>query len=180
MEESNRFAKQFEDANPYAAPAAEGLYREDGLDFQPARRLTRLAAVIADGLIGMVVAIPLFIGMVLSEPNEGPPNNGVLFMLFGTFFVAILAFGIVQMYLLARDGQTLGKKAVRVRIVMYDDGSNPGFWRAVGLRGFVNGLFGGIPLIGPLYSLLDILFIFGPERRCIHDYLAGTRVVEAR
>jgi uncharacterized RDD family membrane protein YckC len=30
-----------------------------------------------------------------------------------------------------------------------------------------------------LYTLTDILLIFGEERRCIHDYLAGTKVVEA-
>jgi uncharacterized RDD family membrane protein YckC len=30
----------------------------------------------------------------------------------------------------------------------------------------------------PLYGLIDVLLIFGSERRCIHDYLAGTKVVE--
>ena len=39
----------------------------------------------------------------------------------------------------------------------------------------VNGLIGIIPG----YGLVDVLFIFGAERRCLHDYIARTKVVEA-
>jgi len=39
----------------------------------------------------------------------------------------------------------------------------------------VNGLLGLIPL----YGLVDILFIFRSDRRCIHDMIAGTQIVEA-
>ncbi len=31
----------------------------------------------------------------------------------------------------------------------------------------------------PFYFVVDALFIFGEEQRCIHDHLAGTKVVEA-
>jgi len=34
-----------------------------------------------------------------------------------------------------------------------------------------------VPQVGGLIGLVDILFIFGKERRCLHDLLAGTRVV---
>jgi hypothetical protein len=39
----------------------------------------------------------------------------------------------------------------------------------------VNGL---IALI-PFYGLVDILFIFRGDRRCIHDWMARTKVVPA-
>ena len=26
-------------------------------------------------------------------------------------------------------------------------------------------------------GLVNVLFIFGPERRCVHDYIAGTKVI---
>ena len=53
------------------------------------------------------------------------------------------------------------------------DGANGGFMTNVLMRDIVNGL---ICLI-PLYGLVDILFIFSEERRCIHDHIAGTKVI---
>jgi hypothetical protein len=40
---------------------------------------------------------------------------------------------------------------------------------------FVNSFLGNVI---PFYAFIDILVIFGSEQRCIHDYLAGTKVVE--
>jgi uncharacterized RDD family membrane protein YckC len=80
--------------------------------------------------------------------------------------------------LLARSGQTIGKKAVGTKIVDLA-GALPPFGKLVGLRYVLPILIGQIPFLGGLFGLADALFIFGPERRCIHDYLAGTRVVEA-
>jgi hypothetical protein len=39
----------------------------------------------------------------------------------------------------------------------------------------VNGLLGVIPL----YAIIDVLFIFGNARRCVHDYIADTIVIKA-
>jgi uncharacterized RDD family membrane protein YckC len=35
-------------------------------------------------------------------------------------------------------------------------------------------------LLGAFYSIADVLFIFGKDRRCLHDLLAGTRVVQGQ
>jgi hypothetical protein len=40
----------------------------------------------------------------------------------------------------------------------------------------LNGLLGIIPF----YGFVDVLFIFGQERRCLHDLIAGTRVVQGQ
>jgi uncharacterized RDD family membrane protein YckC len=58
--------------------------------------------------------------------------------------------------------------------VNYSDGQIPSAGRLLGMRYVVNSLLGNVPF----YTLLDVLLIFGDERRCIHDYLAGTKVVE--
>ena len=89
--------------------------------------------------------------------------------------IVIAATFVYQMYLLSRDGQTLGKKMVGIRIVKVNTGLNGGFVANVLVRGIFNGVLGFIPF----YSLVDILFIFRGDRRCIHDLIAGTRVVAA-
>ena len=73
------------------------------------------------------------------------------------------------------NGQTIGKKALKVRIVKADTGLNGGFVPNVLLRAIVNGFFGTVPF----YSLVDVLLIFRDDRRCIHDLVTGTRVVQA-
>jgi uncharacterized RDD family membrane protein YckC len=73
--------------------------------------------------------------------------------------------------------QTIGKKLARTRIVSYQDGRNLGFVGNVLLRSLLPFLIASI--IGGCFTLIDILLIFGAERRCLHDLIAGTTVVEA-
>lgn len=93
---------------------------------------------------------------------------------------AVSLLGAVQWALVAYEGQTIGKKAAKIRIVRMEDGGNPGFLRAVLLRVWVPMLFCSIPMFGPVFLLLDTLTIFGPESRCLHDYFARTRVVRLK
>jgi uncharacterized RDD family membrane protein YckC len=55
--------------------------------------------------------------------------------------------------------------------------------RAVLLRLILPAIIGFIPILGGFlglaFWLADVLFIFGKERRCIHDFIAGTKVVAA-
>ena len=85
---------------------------------------------------------------------------------------------VLNFRLLAEKGQTIGKKVVGTRIVDLQGGLPP-VGRLLALRYLVPWLVGSIPYLGGLFSLADALFIFGRERRCIHDHLAGTRVVNA-
>jgi uncharacterized RDD family membrane protein YckC len=72
------------------------------------------------------------------------------------------------------NGQTIAKKMLDIKVVR-TDGSPVSLSRIFWLRNFVNGLLGVIPL----YSLIDVLLIFGAERQCIHDKIADTIVVKA-
>jgi len=90
-----------------------------------------------------------------------------------------LGLEIVNIVLLAREGQTLGKKIVGVRVVRQADGGGAGFVGTWLLRAFVPGLLAAIPLLGDPFMLVNVLFIFGEERRCLHDLIAGTKVVRA-
>ena len=172
--------------NPYAAPViGEPIgTTESHPQFAPlARRLIRLAAQFVDGLITLAAVVPGLILMIVGHAFETEPFGAADLQplaIVGVVIagIAVLALTIYQWVLLSRDGQTLGKKALGLKVVRHDDGRNPGFGRAVALRLWVNGLIGAVPYCGSFYSLIDLLFIFGHERRCIHDYIAGTKVIE--
>ena len=67
---------------------------------------------------------------------------------------------------------------MKIKIVRVD-GSRASFPRIFFLRAMVPGMIGGIPLLGALFSLTDMCFIFGDPKRCVHDYLADTIVINS-
>jgi len=161
--------------NPYASPqvAPHAPYRASyGGEKALAGLGARLGAAFLDALIYM---LPLLVGLGFVMISADADLGGMARLFGFLMFIGFIFIVVYQLILLSREGQTLGKKAMNIRIVMYDDGSNPGFGRAVGLRVIVNGLLANVPF----YALVDILFIFGAERRCLHDHIAGTKVVEA-
>ena len=81
---------------------------------------------------------------------------------------------IVQFVFLIKYGQSIGEKIFKIKIVKIQTGENGGFVTNIILRGLVNGIISIIPL----YFLIDILFIFKSDRRCIHDLIAGTKVIK--
>jgi len=97
-------------------------------------------------------------------------GEGLLGTIGGLAIVVIL---IYQAYLLTTAGQSIGKKLVHIKIMKANTGGSRGFVTNVLLREIVNSLLALIPL----YAIVDILFIFRDDQRCIHDMIAGTRVV---
>ncbi len=148
--------------------------------YPPASIISRLIASFIDGalsLISWVVGIMLIAWLAKSGMMENPldairlhrPLNPAILVILG-WTPALLVVG--QWYLLATSGQTVGKKLLMVRIVS-ESGTLPGFFRAVVLRNWVRALLSMIPFFG----LIDVLFIFSESRKCLHDYIAGTKVV---
>ena len=86
-------------------------------------------------------------------------------------FVAWLWLTITYMH---RNGQSIAKKFLAIKVIRAD-GTPASLSRLVWLRNVVNGLISIIPL----YGLIDVLFIFGESRQCLHDKIAGTIVVKA-
>ena len=165
--------------NPYAAPRAD-VSRQvtSSQSIELASRWTRLAAQFLDGLVAIPIAIPFGIGMAtMDQETQAFTSIGLICVsISGILFLGLL---IYTLYLLSTQGQTLGKKWLGIRIVRYEDNGPAGFVKAVLLRIIVNGIIGVIPLLGALYSLIDILFIFSDDKRCLHDKMAGTHVVKA-
>lgn len=162
-------------ANPYAAPAAR-VAEEQSAELVKSSRMVRLGAVLLDSAVIVVPAIVLAVaipGLSLQQPGSSGAD-----IFFGVLGLGILAFAAYQIYLLYKNGQTLGKKLLGIKIVR-SDGSRAGLGRIIGLRYFLPGLIGAIPFVGFIFSLADPLFIFGGEKRCLHDMMADTIVVDA-
>jgi uncharacterized RDD family membrane protein YckC len=90
-----------------------------------------------------------------------------------------VAFFVLHGYLLSRYGQTLGKRILGIAIVTMDN-RVPEFFPLITQRYLTQWLAGMLPVIGLLLRLIDILAIFRSDRRCIHDHLAKTKVIDLR
>lgn len=139
----------------------------------PADRFSRLIAAVIDSTVLAIALVPAFL---LAGAGAGLESNGLIAAGVLAALAAVLGLLVYQTRLLLDKGMTIGKRMISVRVVA-EDGTPLGFGRIIGLRIMVPAFVGSVPLVGPIFSLLDALFIFREDRRCIHDHLAGTSVV---
>jgi uncharacterized RDD family membrane protein YckC len=165
-------------ANPYAAPRANVAELQPTKTQEKAGRGNRLAAVLIDAVPIAVVAIIAAIVIPMAGVGGDGKINAVGGILMALMALLILGYAVYQLLLLHRNGQTFGKKMMNIKIVR-NDGSRASLGRIFGLRMFVPGLIGAIPFVGGVFSLIDPLFIFGEEKRCLHDLIADTIVINA-
>lgn len=97
-------------------------------------------------------------------------------------WAGLLGAIVLQALLIAVRGQNLGKMLFGLRVVRVDTGAPAGFVRA-GLLRFLLPValilvLNGIPMLGFFFLFVDYLFIFREDRRCLHDLIAGTKVVK--
>ena len=155
-----------ENANPYAAPKAAVEDVHAGPGPQLATRGQRFAAAIIDGLVFMGA------GMIAGLASGGPM---IAEQYTPAFFIAIGVVGAINLWTVHRWRASIGKLALRLRMVR-SDGAEAELWRLVLLRGLPQWIVSAIPIVN-LLSLVDVLFIIGRARRCVHDYIADTIVV---
>jgi uncharacterized RDD family membrane protein YckC len=134
-----------------------------------AGRGTRLVALFLDASITFLLVYVLLRGLMMPPTWESPRVMDVLLMAF--VFCSINWGG------LSRNGQTIGKKLMRIRIVGID-GYLPAS-RILARRYFPWLVLSALPFFGLLFAFVDALFIFRTDRRCIHDFIGGTMVVKA-
>lgn len=168
---------------PYAAPRASLAGPTTAMDdVVLAGRLPRLLAVLIDAaMLLLPAAFLLYAGY--RQMGMQVLSSGAVTALF-TALALLLGFSVWNIVLLVRHGQTVGKRAIGLRIAR-PDGSRAGFWRIVLLRSmlvqFTGRLLGTLhPFAGAAFALGNVLMIFREDRRCLHDLIADTIVVEAR
>jgi uncharacterized RDD family membrane protein YckC len=137
----------------------------------------RLVAVLVDAAIGFGI-LGALAGLTPLNVFRMAPGLSLTLQLAINAAIGITAFFAVHGYLLATEGQTVGKKLLGVRIVR-TDGSRASLGRLIGLRFGIGFLVAIVPFVGGLYSLVDSLLIFRASRKCLHDNIADTIVVNA-
>jgi uncharacterized RDD family membrane protein YckC len=173
--------------NPYAAPAEASSMDFDAGREQLAGRVTRLGAAMLDGILMGLIVFPVqfmtgFFGRVQTQ------QAGLVEQL----AMSLLGMGVYLLlngYLLVTRGQSIGKLAGKIQIVDFQSGGLLPF-----LRVYVYRYLWSLPLIfvvllipGPIDDMLanvviliDSLLIFRSDRRCLHDLIAGSKVVQYR
>ncbi|HWA88056.1 MAG TPA: RDD family protein [Opitutus sp.] len=153
----------------------------------PASRGMRLLAALIDGVLEWICWLPATMAtmrMFAEQIQAGhQPSFTSMMEVAGTSFeravpwLAVLA--ILQCALIGTRGQSVGKLLCGLRIVRNRDAASAGFLHGVLLRSVVPTVIDYIPLLGKLFWIVDSCFIFGEEKRCVHDYIGDTKVVKA-
>ena len=150
--------------------------QKDEVTIEDASRWARLGSALIDGILIMIVTMPLayFIGF-FENLGEAPPDLGKTLLI---AFVGFALYFAINGKLLYENAQTIGKRFNGIKIVNLD-GSKPSIQDLIVKRYIPYFGFPYIPYIGGLVNLVNLCFIFGKERRCLHDRIAGTKVVKS-
>lgn len=142
----------------------------------PAPLGARAGAWLLDLLVTPVLPIAFYVGVGAVFSDDVPLAVGLPII-----FVLLIGHLLYSPVLLQRTGrhagQTLGKQALGVRVVRLEGDGPVRFPKALLREVFGRSLLAFIPL----YLVADLLLAFlnRPNRRAIHDVIAGTRVVRA-
>jgi len=136
-----------------------------------ASRGHRFAAAIVDALIAFIVTLPVVLYVGLEKIQEGNIETLAVMFIYGLLVTLVL-----HGYLLYTYGQTIGKHYMGIRIENLD-GTQATFTTIYFKRILPTQIVSLIPSVGQFISgIINPLFIFGKEQRCLHDYIAKTKV----
>jgi uncharacterized RDD family membrane protein YckC len=121
----------------------------------------------------------MFSPFLLAFAGVGLSDNTAAAAASGSGLAILLLIGALQARMVRRYGQSIAKRWLRLRVV-HADGRRMSFSRILFARNLLPALLGFLPGVGTLFSLLDALFVFGEERRTLHDRIAGSIVISVR
>ncbi|MBN0989504.1 RDD family protein [Amphritea pacifica] len=162
------------DENIYSAPQAN-LELDEQHETVLAGRWTRFWAALLDTIIILVVFVPTMFLLGLYDRIEGQQFESSDLLLSA---LVLLFYALLNGYLLATSGQTIAKKMFNIRVVDYDTDQLLPFWKIFGVRYLPLFVVSQLPGIGQFIGIVDSVFIFSKENRCLHDQLANTKVVK--
>lgn len=156
------------------ATFAQGPYEALNVN---ATRGSRLRAAILDLLIGLPLGVIFFWWQGFSWQLASRKVQLLEACLHSTLGFA--GFLILNSYPMIRYGQSWGKRICRIAVVDAKSGTQVSFLRYF-LRELCKLLLGFIQSLAPFapLSLVDVLLILTNHRRCLHDWIASTKVIK--
>ncbi|MDO4432986.1 MAG: RDD family protein [Alysiella sp.] len=188
--------------------------QEDDIEVELASAWERIAAALLNNIFTFLASLPLIGGLGWAVWQSFQENNleeiswasldtpAQTEMVLGWFshplfwlgLLILLIYGIVQCVFMSRDGQSIGKKLLNLKVIK-QDGSEAGFVGVVLLREIVFNIGCGV-LVGIFAALLQmddamanaltyaptlicaIMLFTAAEKRTLQDWIAGTVVVK--
>ena len=163
------------DDNIYSTPEAN-LEITENKEQILASRWTRFWAAILDSLFLAVVFIPVLYLFGVWDQLLTDQLSIMSDILLSA--LALVIYVVLNSYFLASSGQTIAKKVLNIRVVDYETEELLPFWKIVGVRYIPFFILSQVPFAGQTIGLIDSLFIFRKDNRCLHDLLANTKVVK--
>ena len=170
-------------SNPFAAPSDEIVTGSSMVRLAPYS--SRFIGAMIDSLLS-IGALCLGFPIMAMDPNisEFGAELGTLGHA-GTAvsLIALFTLTCLQWYWITTLGQSVGKRVMKTQIRKINE-RPVDFVSGVIMRSWIIGFaFGFVQLftcglLGWVVYLVDAIAIFGSERRCLHDLIAGTKVVE--
>lgn len=163
-----------DEVNVYAPPVAD---LETPQEINLASRWARLGGSLVDGIVAMIILGPVmyFTGFwERAMSGDVPISDTIIYGLLG-----LVVYLVLNGYLLSKRGQTIGKLVVGTRIISIETNEILPLWKVFVVRYLPLAVSANLPIIGPLIVGIDSLFIFRKDKRCIHDFIAGTKVIKA-
>ena len=124
---------------------------------------------------GIIVGVPV-VAALFATTDVGQANNSNFSLPLPFILGSLLLGALYEISLIATMGQTVGKRAMRIRVVRVDDGGLPG-WGSASIRYLLPTAVGAIPILQLLALLVYLRALWDPMRQGFHDRAAGTIVV---
>lgn len=162
----------------------------EGTEVKIASRWSRFWAWFIDGLVACALMIPLF----YFEPTRNLMFSNDVLGLVSTYVFSAFLYLLCHGYLLHKYGQTIGKNVFEIAMFSTDTHQPLSLskfffirWAPFSLIILPARLYEIFPtvelfkllsLLAILAAAVNILLIFGKQKRCLHDRLAGSLVVD--
>jgi uncharacterized RDD family membrane protein YckC len=148
----------------------------------------RAAALVIDLLIMAAIAAPLIVAGTFifgQDPKSGQDVvDAAWYSMLGVWLAVVALYGpLLTGRHGERNGQTLGKQALGIRVARPDGapiGRGRAFAREFGCKGLLYACGWAVPPFGFIALAVAYLMVLpDPRNRALHDLICGTRVLRA-